>query len=179
MIELEKTYLVSTLPKNLSGCTFDDIVDQYIPVDAGHPSLRLRTRKGRIELTKKTPVADSASVQREQTIVLEPGEAAAIAELPAKYLAKRRYYLPVGDVTAEIDVYAGDLAGLVYVEFEFKEESQLTVFEQPGWCGVDVSEAGWAAAGVLAGKSYADLEPHLQELGYVRLDVADLLRDFS
>ena len=179
MIEYEKTYLVGTLPANLAGCTFDDIIDRYLPVSAAHPCLRLRTRKDRTELTKKMPVADSASVQKEQTIILEPAEAAVIAELPSKYLAKRRYYLPVGELTAEVDVYAGDLSGLVYVEFEFENEQQLNAFSPPDWCGSDVSEEAWAAGGPLAGKSYDDIEPHLKKRNYQRLDVPDLLRNFG
>lgn len=42
MIELEKTYLVKKLPKDLLGCKFKEVIDVYFPKESDHPSLRLR-----------------------------------------------------------------------------------------------------------------------------------------
>jgi len=49
--------------------------------------------------------------------------------------------VPVDDgLTAEVDVYDGDLAGLVVAEIEFDSPEQGDAFEPPGWLGREVTD---------------------------------------
>jgi CYTH domain-containing protein len=60
-------------------------------------------------------------------------------------VVKTRYYIPMGDVEIELDVYEGHLQGLVTAEVEFDGRPteamiRATTFEPPAWFGADVSE---------------------------------------
>jgi adenylate cyclase len=56
-------------------------------------------------------------------------------------IEKTRYEIPVGDeLVIELDVYAGDLDGLVIAEVEFDSEEAAEGFAAPDWLGPDVTE---------------------------------------
>jgi len=56
-------------------------------------------------------------------------------------IEKTRYEIPVGDdLVVELDVYAGDLDGLVIAEVEFESEEAAEGFAAPDWLGPDVTE---------------------------------------
>ncbi|ALN71317.1 CYTH domain-containing protein [Aureimonas sp. AU20] len=55
-------------------------------------------------------------------------------------LRKRRYRVPLGALTAEVDVFSGDLAPLVLIEIELPDEDHP--FARPDWLGDEVSEDG-------------------------------------
>ena len=48
--------------------------------------------------------------------------------------------IPLGDLTVELDVYEGDLDGLVTAEVEFPDEASALAFDAPEWLGRDVTE---------------------------------------
>lgn len=51
----------------------------------------------------------------------------------------------LGDLVAEIDVYAGELAGLYTAEVEFDSEDEASAFVPPEWFGREVTgEAQWS-----------------------------------
>lgn len=53
---------------------------------------------------------------------------------------------PLGSV-AEVDIYAGELAGLVVVEVEFNSESDAAAFTAPAWFGRELTgQPGWSNA---------------------------------
>jgi adenylate cyclase len=55
-----------------------------------------------------------------------------------RVLQKRRHIVPAGKLRWEIDVFGGDLAGLVIAEIELPSEE--TDFERPSWLGRDVTD---------------------------------------
>jgi len=60
-------------------------------------------------------------------------------------LEKDRYLVTVEGGTAEVDRYAGELAGLWTVEVEFASEEAAAAFAPPAWFGVDITEVdGWS-----------------------------------
>jgi len=58
MIELEKTYLLKSIPFDLEKYPHKDLVDHYIPEDSEHPKIRFRKRGNLFEITKKTLVQE-------------------------------------------------------------------------------------------------------------------------
>jgi len=58
-----------------------------------------------------------------------------------RQVVKRRYFVPLeGGLTAEVDVYDGELDGLVTGEVEFPDADAALAFEAPEWLGRDVTE---------------------------------------
>jgi CYTH domain-containing protein len=124
VIEQEHTYLAERLPDDLDRAEHVDIEDAYIPASDDHPVLRLRRKDDTYRMTKKEPTGDDKSEQREQTIALTEDEYQALRQAPSKDLRKTRYYYDWNGRTAEIDVFHGDLDGLVLVDKNMPETRQ-------------------------------------------------------
>jgi len=170
MEELELTYLVKKVPDGLFESPAKRIVDHYIPLESNHPTLRLRKNGEKMELTKKEPISDGdSSRQLEETIPLTADEYAAIAKIPAKKVSKMRYYFPYQGRTIEVDVFDEDLAGLILADVEFEEQDEKENFKMPEFCLIEVTQDKNLAGGMLAGKSFADLQEHLAAVGYVKI----------
>jgi CYTH domain-containing protein len=55
-------------------------------------------------------------------------------------VSKTRYKLQLGEHTAELDQFEGDLAGLFLVEVEFASVEASRQFIPPDWFGMEVTE---------------------------------------
>lgn len=172
MIEIEKTYLVKSLPDNLKQFPSDEIIDIYIPKETEYPQLRIRKRNGTYEITKKVLVSeDDCSQQYEHTIELNEQEYQALAQLPGKRVHKMRYFFPYNGQTAEFGVFQGALEGLVLVDVEFEDAETKDAFTTPEFCLADVTDQMFVAGRSLADKTYADIENKLEEFGYKKLSL--------
>jgi CYTH domain-containing protein len=171
MEEFELTYLAKkSVASRLKGCAFKEMLDIYIPSSADHPSLRIRKSGNKLEITKKEPVhGTDSSHQLEQTIPLTPAEYADLATLPGKRAAKNRYLYKEGGFEYEVDVFQGDLLGLVVIDVEFKSNEEKARFAKPDWCLAEVTQEKFIAGGVVCGKKYADLEKDLARYGYEKI----------
>ena len=166
-VELEYTYLAKEIPKGLSDYPSKLIVDVYYPAEVEHPFLRIRQYGDSYELTKKVPANGSdASYQLEHTVQLDRGEFEALTKAPGRRVAKRRYYYDYQGQTAEIDVFEGELGGLVEVDFEFTNRDDQLMFKMPDFCLADVTQEAFAAGGMLAGKAYKDIKKQLAHYKY-------------
>lgn len=165
--EIEATYLAAAIPAGLENCEHQIISDTYFPAAAPHAHLRIRQKGDQFELTKKTQVdPNDAGNQREENITLTLEEYGALAAGEGRSVTKTRYFLPYNGLTAEVDVFEGPLEGLVLVEFEFETAEAKAAFTMPDFCLADVTQEDFVAGGVLAGKSYADLQPLLARFHY-------------
>lgn len=171
MIEIELTYLLKYLPIDIKQSHSKRITDIYYPIGAEHPTLRLRERGNVYEMTKKSPISGKdSSIQEEQTISLSQSEFRSFSVLPGKKLEKTRYFYQFGNYRAEIDIFEGSLRGLVLADFEFKSSEEMKTFSKPDFCLIEVTQDQMIAGGMLAGKSYGDLELKLKSLGYQKID---------
>ncbi|MGH7203392.1 MAG: CYTH domain-containing protein [Candidatus Levyibacteriota bacterium] len=169
-IEIERTFLIKTLPQKLETFPHKILFDIYIPSTNRHPSLRLRQKGESYEMTKKIWLDENDhSEQKELTIPLTQEEFAELSTIAGKKVKKMRYLYPYKGLTAEIDVFQDALEGLVVVDFEFKSSAEKNVFEIPAWCLADVTQEEFLAGGMLAGKSYKDIEKLLSKFGYKKL----------
>lgn len=168
--ELEKTYLAKYLPENISNYEIKEIIDIYIPKAAEVPKLRIRQNGNTFEITKKTLRNENdGSSQIEQTIELSQEEFEVLSKVESKKVHKIRYYMPYKDLTAEIDVFEGELKGLVLVEFEFNSRQSYEQFEMPEFCLADVTQEIFISGKKLSGKSYDDIEGDLERFGYMKI----------
>ena len=172
MIEREKTYLAKYIPDGLLHCRSKEIIDIYVPASAEHPILRIRKNGEAYEITKKTPVSGTdSSEQIEQTIPLSAQEFASLSTTSGKRVQKQRYYYEYKGRTAEIDVFDGELKGLIIVDVEFENSEDKNNFTIPDFCLADVTQEKAFAGGVLCGKRYADIEQYLKQYHYVPLSI--------
>lgn len=170
-IEIELTYLARELPKEIKGIEPISMLDVFIPEDPKiHSQLRARQKDDKYEITKKFPVSDhDKSIQNEFTIPLTKIEFESIIKASNKQTKKDRYKVVIGGHAAEVDVFHGDLEGLVLIDFEFNSQKDKSKFIPPACCLVDVTQEEFVAGGYLAGKSYKDIEDRLLKFGYEKL----------
>lgn len=93
----------------------------------------------------------------------------ALSKASSKQVAKNRYAVNVAGYDAEVDVFAGELEGLVLIDFEFATETEKNSFAMPEVALADVTQENFIAGGSLAGKSYANIKPELARFGYERI----------
>jgi CYTH domain-containing protein len=171
-IELERTFLLKYKPKNLEKSSSCEILDIYFPKEERHPALRLRSRDGKkFEMTKKVDLSQTDMTEKEEhTIPLSDKEFFALEKIGGKKVRKIRYYYLMPDgKDAEIGIFLDDLAGLGLVDFEFENREEKEKFIAPDFCLVDVSQDEWSAGGILAGKSYSQIENHLEKYNYKKI----------
>lgn len=173
-LETELTYLPRSLPKGLFKTIPRTVTDVYLYQDNLNSKIRLRSEewadKKTFWLTKKiTPDPEDASHQIEFNTPLTREEHNLFSSLPGKVVTKDRHELSIEGTPAEVDVFRGDLDGLVLLEFEFPAAADRDAFEPPVICGADVTQEDFIAGAALAGKSYADIAGSLAMLGYKRM----------
>jgi len=134
-MEVERKFVVLE-PPQVDGTEAEEIDQGYLAIGSDG-EVRLRRKGKRLLLTAKRGGGlsrDEAEVElaREAFDRLWP-----LTE--GRRLHKRRHLVPHGDLEIEIDVYAGELEGLVVAEIEFPSEEEARAFEPPDWLGDDVT----------------------------------------
>lgn len=136
----------------------EELRQGYLAVD-GDVTTRLRITADRAVLTVKAG-SGLARTEVEAEIDLDAAEQL-WAYTAGRRIAKRRHRLPLAgtSLVAEVDVYHGDLDGLVTVEVEFAVPADAERFVAPPWFGTDVTgDARWLNA-ALALRGRPDTPP--------------------
>ncbi len=157
MLEIEKTFLVKNIP-NLTPVKQIKIKQGYI---SSPPSpLRIRQKGGVFELTKKIPLKENDySSNEEINILLTEYEFNKLWTQVEKFLEKSRYCIDIGEnLIAELDIFEGDLSGLVFVEVEFPSQEIMESFVPPEWFGKDVTQEDFSSNSFLAGKTFDEIK---------------------
>jgi CYTH domain-containing protein len=138
MPEIERKFLVGELPPGVDEHPSQPIAQGYLAIASDGVEVRIRRRGDATTLTVKS---GPAMVRVEEEIPIEPERFAALWALTeGRRLDKVRHFLPLGDsLTVELDVYGGDLAGLVTAEIEFPDEATARAFSPPPWLGEEVT----------------------------------------
>ena len=100
-------------------------------------TVRVRTTDDKAYLTIKGITVGATRAEYEYEIPYDEGKAMldSLAEKPL--IEKRRYKIPAGDLTWEIDEFLGNNTGLIVAEVELKSEDQA--FARPVWLGDEVT----------------------------------------
>lgn len=169
--EFELTYLIKEIPAGVFSSPNKEILDIYLPSTSEHPILRLRKSGDKYEMTKKQPVSGTdSSHQTENTIPLTEGEFTELSTLSGKRVHKIRYYYYENGSNYEIDVFQDELHGLIVVDVEFSSNEEKAKFVPPSWVLADVTQEKFIAGGMVCGKSYSDIELHLDKFGYQKIN---------
>ena len=138
-MEIERKYLVNETPSNLDDYPSVEIEQGYLCTS---PTLRIRRMGDAYILTVKEKVrsATSAIVNREEEFALSADKYDALRrKCDGRMVCKTRYRIPVGQYTAELDLFHGAHEGLCLVEVEFPSVAAADAFVPPSWFGPDVS----------------------------------------
>ena len=136
MPEIERKFLVPDVPPDVRAQPATRIRQGYL--SNGPAEVRVRSRDDREqELTIKSV---GGLTRTEITLPLTPEQFGELWALTPASVEKSRSLYGVDGWTAEVDVYAGKLAGLVVVEVEFPSEADAIAFTPPSWFGTEVTE---------------------------------------
>lgn len=141
-LEIERKFLVEAndLPVGLTTFPHQPIRQGYIVYD-GTTGVRLRLKGETCFITVKS----GQGMARQENEGLIPRETfdALWPTTEGRRLEKVRYDIPgPDDLTFELDIYEGDLSGLITVEAEFDSIEAAERFVPPAWFGRDVTEDG-------------------------------------
>ena len=134
--EIERKFLVKGDFKNFATGEFR-IKQGYLSSAKGR-TVRVRIKGDKGFLTIKGQ-ADESGVSRyeweREIAVSEAEELLALCE--PGLIDKKRYLVPAGEFTFEVDEFYGDNEGLIIAEIELKSESDK--FPKPDWLGEEVT----------------------------------------
>ncbi len=136
-MEIERKFLVAELPADLDRYPFHRIEQYYLNI---RPVVRVRREDDQFYLTYK---GQGLMVREEYNLPLDE---ASYEHLAAKAdgagICKRRFLIPDGDGTIELDVFDGAFAGLLLAEREFNSEEEALAWQPRQWMGREVTREG-------------------------------------
>jgi len=137
-MEIERKYLITSLPENITKYPFHFIEQGYLCTD---PVIRIRRQDDEYFLTYKS----SGLMVREEYNL--PLTATAYQQLLHKIegnlIRKKRYLIPLDhQLTIELDVFEAPFSPLILAEVEFPDEETAKGFIPLPWFGKDVTFSG-------------------------------------
>ncbi|MER2267323.1 CYTH domain-containing protein [Methylobacterium oxalidis] len=99
--------------------------------------VRVRLEADRAWLTVKGARSGLARAEFEYPVPREDAEAMLAGVCTGCLVEKTRYCVPHAGLTWEVDVYDGQLAGIILAEVELAHEAQD--FDRPDWLGAEVT----------------------------------------
>jgi len=168
-VERERRYLLTDLPEGLTRADPHlQITDNYIT------GTRLRLRKVRDPRTNKWTVKfgqkfapDPADLSR--TIItntyLNALEAETLSVFNANEIRKNRYRFEFAGREFGVDMFLGDLFGLVLAEVSFATDEELDSFPKPPFALADVTNDPVFAGGSLCELTFAEVRQHIRDCG--------------
>jgi adenylate cyclase len=135
-VEIERKFLLPEPPGWLGDFESSEVEQGYLAIADGS-EVRVRRRDEQTLLTVK---GGSGKVRAESEIELSREQFEKLWPLSEKQrVAKTRHLVPHDDGTIEVDVFSGELEGLVLAEIEFDSEESSEAFDPPDWLGREVT----------------------------------------
>ena len=136
-MEIERKFLIKTLPENLESYPCRHLAQGYLCVK---PVVRIRRDNEKYELTYKS---GGMMARMEYNLPLnEQAFEHLKSKIDGRLIEKRRYMIPLDPYTIELDIFDGDLAPLIIAEVEFPSIEEANNFTAPDWFGEDVTYDG-------------------------------------
>ncbi|HYE13410.1 MAG TPA: hypothetical protein VD968_03095 [Pyrinomonadaceae bacterium] len=180
-VERERRYLLRALPEGVSlRDEHAQITDNYIT------GTRLRLRKSRwvptgewsLKLTQKhAPAPPDFSRALITTLYLNRAEYEALSVFEANEIRKNRYYLRRDGRLYSVDVFLGDLHGLILAETDFDSDEEMDAFPPPPFAFADVTREELFTGGRLAYLSADGLRDGIKDVVSSQQSVAAPCRD--
>ena len=136
-LEIERKFLLAEWPERLDACHREEVRQGYLALENSGGEVRVRQIGRRALLTVKR---GRGQTRLETEIEITPEQFAALWPLTeTRRVRKVRHYVPLESATIEVDVYAGELEGLITGEIEFASERHCAAFRPPDWIGEEVT----------------------------------------
>ena len=164
-VERERRYLLPDLPEGLTRASpHVQITDNYVT----GTRLRLRkvrdpqTNKWTVKLTQKfAPDSNDFSRTIITNIYLNALEAETLAMFQDNEIRKNRYPFEFEGRKFSVDMFLGDLFGLVLAEVGFETDAELSAFPQPPFAIADVTDHELFTGGKLCELTFADIREEI------------------
>ena len=171
LVERELRYLLQDLPDGISRADHHlQITDNYIT------GTRLRIRKVRDPRTNKWTVKLTQKFAPEpadlsRTIItntyLNAVEAETFSVFNSNEIRKNRYYFEYEGRKFSVDMFLGDLFGLVLAEVSFDRDEELLEFPKPPFALADVTNNPLFSGGHLSQSTFADVREEIVRQGLI------------
>ena len=167
-LERERRFLLQDLPEGLLRTDHHlQITDNYIT------GTRLRIRKVREPRTNKWTVKftqkfapDESDLSRTiiTNLYLNAQEAEVLSVFEANEIRKNRYIFEFEGRKFGIDMFLGDLFGLVLAEISFADDEQMRSFVMPPFALAEVTNNPLFSGGKLCELTFAELREEIKKL---------------
>ena len=171
-VERERRYLLQDLPEGLTRADPHlQITDNYIS------GTRLRIRKVRdprsnkwtVKFTQKfAPNPADFSRTIITNIYLNALEAETLAMFDANEIRKNRYSFEFEGRRFSVDMFLGDLFGLVLAEVSFETDDELENFAKPPFAIAEVTNNKLFTGGELSQLTFSDIREEIVKSGMAR-----------
>jgi CYTH domain-containing protein len=171
-LERERRYLLQDLPAGLSRADPHlQITDNYLT------GTRLRLRKVRDPRTNKWTIKftqkfapNPADLSRTviTNIYLNHVEAEILSVFEANEIRKNRYFFDWEGHRISVDMFLGDLFGLVLAEVGFETDEELDNFPQPSFALADVTNHEMFTGGRLCHLTFEDIREEVRKSSPLR-----------
>ena len=171
-LERERRYLLQDLPEGLTRADHHlQITDNYLT------GTRLRLRKVRDPRTNKWVVKFTQKVapnaeDLSRTIItntyLNATEAETLSVFEANEIRKNRYPFEFEGRKFSVDMFLGDLFGLVLAEVSFETDEDMEGFRKPAFAIADVTNNEIFSGGKLSELTFEDFRKEVEQNGLVR-----------
>ena len=134
-MEIERKFTVKKMPAGLESFPFHIIQQAYLNTD---PVVRIRREDETYYLTYK---GRGLMAREEYNLPLNrPSYEHLLAKADGQIISKKRYLIPFGTYTIELDVFEAPFAPLVIAEVEFPSLEEADAFLAPDWFDADVTQ---------------------------------------
>jgi CYTH domain-containing protein len=171
-IERERRYLLRDLPEGLTRADHHlQITDNYIT------GTRLRIRKVRdpktnkwiVKFTQKfAPNAEDLTRTVITNTYLNAIEAETLAVFEANEIRKNRYPFEFEGRRFSIDMFLGDLFGLVLAEVSFETDEEVDSFPKPPFALAEVTDNEMFSGGRLSELTFEDIRNEIVRSGLTK-----------
>lgn len=141
-MEIERKFKVLKLPKDLEKCPKKEIEQGYLCIK---PTVRIRKSDNVYTLNykwKDPNIKDNSAIQNieYEMPLTEENYKILFNKVENHMIIKTRYNIKLeNNLNVELDVFHGNLEGLVFAEVEFPNVEISESFEKPNWLGEDIS----------------------------------------
>lgn len=183
-MEIERKFTIKALPEDLTQYVCKELEQGYL---CNRPVVRVRKSvkngeasyilcyKSKLGLEQKEDA--TAQVCREEEMPLtEEAYEKLLSKVDGRVITKKRYLIPYDSYTIELDVFAGELTGLVFAEVEFPDEEAAAAFALPDWFEKDVTfddrfKNGWLAR-------HEEAPEELRKAGIIKFGLMEYSEEF-